>query len=194
MFISRIPSSAGLAATRALGVLKRRGAKGLVVTTIVVACVAGAVTDSAKAIAWGQNGGGYGSGIIACDQVSHQLTFYYTAHAESQLTYIDARYNFGAASTMVVVPTYIQVLSYVRPASGGSWVPMGNDTVLLNSYGEKIVTKLTVYGGQGKYWQAGFYVRVAYPGGQWGSWYWEPAIPKMSLSGVFSGSYGFCLT
>ena len=123
------------------------------------------LTDSAKAITFGPSGHGSGSGYVFCDQIRHELTFNYSAQADTQILMgqNSSAINVAGTSQLIVSPMWIEVASYVKPASYGSWVLMHDDTLLLNRASNQIVTRLTVPAGRGNYWTAGFYVRVGTP-------------------------------
>ena len=135
-------------------------------------------------------------GLIFCDHVGHRIVFTYTAKAQVQVIAGNGLYDDiapAAHNQVNVTPEWIEVISYVKPASGGSWTILNRSRVLLNTVNTVNVAVLGAPAA-GAYWRAGFHVRVAYPGGAWSNWFWEAATPSMSYSGSVAAQYGYCLT
>lgn len=167
-----------------------------VATLATVALLCG-VARPAGALNFGPNYGGTSEGSIFCDHVGHRIVFTYTAKAQVQVIAGNGLYDDiapAAHNQVNVTPEWIEVISYVKPASGGNWTILNRSRVLLNTVNTVNVARFSVPAAAGAYWRAGFHVRVAYPGGAWSNWFWEAATPSMSYSGSVAAQYGYCLT
>ena len=164
---------------------------------LVAAGLVSAVARPASALDFGPSYGGHSDGSVFCDHFNHRIVFNYSARAQVQVVAGSGLYDDIAPAShnqVNVTPEWIEVVAYVKPASGGSWAFVGRNRILLDTVNSATVLHASLPATVGAYWKAGFHVRVAYPGGNWSNWFWEPATPSMSYSGSVSAQYGYCFT
>jgi hypothetical protein len=170
---------------------------GLAVALLTAAGLAAAAANPARALDFGPNNGGHGDPSVFCDHVNHRIVFNYTARAQVQVLAGNGLYDDIAPAlhnSVNVTNEWIDVAAYAKPAYGGSWELVGRNHVLLNSANTVYVLRFALPRVAGGYWKVGYSARVAYPGTNWSSWVWEPAVPSMSYSGSVAAQYGYCMT
>jgi hypothetical protein len=131
--------------------------------------------------------GGTAGGVAYCDYTKHTIGIVYTATPGIQE---DPTSTLGL---MKVVPEWVEVWAYVKPHSSTLW---GSPVAHAQTYVDRTTTLIstTRYGTPNAYYDVAFYVRAAFPGGQWTGLFWDLARLKESYSGSVFAEYGYCRT
>jgi len=143
-------------------------------------------TPAHASLTYGPTGGSQLSGSAWCDTVHHQISISYTATPEYTVT------GTGLYPTMVPTPEWVEVWAYTRVSGTSTWGAVAHGQAYVTGT-TTVLSSLQNAKYFGKYYDVGFMVRAAYPGGTWTNWTWDnPDDLRTSYSGSIFAQYGYC--